>query len=222
MSTTKASCACSSSRRSIALLRSFVFCSMALSYAFPLRMGDPRRIMSTLFTRIKSLNVSTPSIIVKSSIMISHLAVFSLRPVSLCDSLMVMTSRSTVCRSPARVTSSMNPTLTSEWRLPPSFFWQCNQSSSKDYRVNFCVEGFFQHQIDEVNEGLLKTVICGSRHKVSDVLWGYAIRSTRRSQWKRSKCLQEIFLAYLKCLKARIVTRVRYDASISSGIRVFL
>ena len=70
--------------------------------------------MSSLLTRMKSLNVANVSISVKSSEVISHSSMLSRRPVSVDDSMMVKTSFSTVCRSPNRVMSFMKPILTDD------------------------------------------------------------------------------------------------------------
>ena len=60
--------------RSTALVRSFILSLMNLSCVLPLRTGAPKRIMFSLLTWIKSLNVVSVLI---STMMISRLSALS-------------------------------------------------------------------------------------------------------------------------------------------------
>jgi len=115
LSIASASWECRCARRSIAVLRSSIFFWMAASWALPLCTGAPRSVVSSLFTRTKSLSVAKPSAGVKISSMISsHLLV------SGNDSIMVVMSFSMVTKSSDKVTSSIKPLLADDWSLSRS------------------------------------------------------------------------------------------------------
>ena len=79
----KASCAWSSERRSTDRSRFMSFAWRPSSTAFPLRIGAPRRVISSLAIRLKSLNMGNWSTSSKLLVMISHLCVLRRRPVCL-------------------------------------------------------------------------------------------------------------------------------------------
>ena len=83
----KVSCAWSSESRSTDRSRSMIFARRAVTTAFPSRIGAPRRVISSLAIRLKSLNVGNWSTSSKLLAMISHLCVLRRRQVCLCESM---------------------------------------------------------------------------------------------------------------------------------------
>ena len=81
---------------------------------YPCRMGASRRIMLSLGTRMKSLKIGKESRLVKSSMIISHLAVLSLSPVDVSALAIVSTSIASVRRSDDMNKSSIKPISRSE------------------------------------------------------------------------------------------------------------
>jgi len=73
--------------------------------------------MSCLETFMKWLRTDVSEMADGSSVMISHLLMFRLRPVSALRLMMVLTSVSSVWMSAASLTSTMKPILISECRL---------------------------------------------------------------------------------------------------------
>ena len=116
LNSARASCARSSFNRLIALSSSSTFVLRAVSRPQPWRMGAPSKVMSSFGTRMKYLKIWNCSSWLKSSIMISHLLLLSLRPVDVSALMMVLTSCANVGRFADKDRLSMNPISRSEFR----------------------------------------------------------------------------------------------------------